>query len=88
MAFTGPSAAVTAVLPPAPSGMAPPPASYGAAPSPYGAGTIYGASGVALPARLDLLPGSAPLPAPNLPVDPLLLRGAFDASVYGAPGYR
>nr|XP_020146943.1 SH3 domain-containing protein C23A1.17-like [Aegilops tauschii subsp. strangulata] len=29
----------------------------------------------------------APPPVPTLPVDPLLLRGAFDALVYGAPGY-
>ena len=78
----------SSALPPlAPSGAVPPSAPYGVAPLPYAAAAIYGESGVALPARPDLSPGSAPLLAPTLLVDPLLLRGTFNAFMYGALGY-
>ena len=44
--------------------------------------------GAAPPPALSGQSVVAPPPAPTLPVDPLLLRGAFDAPVYGAPAYR
>nr|XP_020164560.1 actin cytoskeleton-regulatory complex protein PAN1-like [Aegilops tauschii subsp. strangulata] len=94
MASTGPSAAASAVpltasfgaAPPPPLALSgqsryrpacaalPPPASYGATPSPP---ALSGQSAV------------APPPTPPLPVDPLLLRRAFDAPapMYGNPTY-
>nr|XP_020192839.1 vegetative cell wall protein gp1-like [Aegilops tauschii subsp. strangulata] len=85
MASIGPSIAASAIPLTAPSSAAPPPASYGAAPPPP---TLSGQSVI------------TPPPAPPLPVDPLLLRGVFDAPapaygtptyvvppVYGSPGY-
>nr|XP_020195870.1 arabinogalactan protein 1-like [Aegilops tauschii subsp. strangulata] len=84
MASTGPSAAASAIPPPAPCGAAPP-----ARPDlPRGSAPLPSLAYVAAPP--PTLSGQsivAPLPAPTLPVNPLLSRGAFDAPVYGAPGY-
>nr|XP_040254894.1 vegetative cell wall protein gp1-like [Aegilops tauschii subsp. strangulata] len=93
------SALPTAAAQPSPSDQRwrpsahPPPAPYGVAPParpdlPHGSAPLPSLAYIAAPP--PALSGQfvvAPPPAPTLPVDPLLLRGAFDAPVYGAPAY-
>nr|XP_020164045.1 vegetative cell wall protein gp1-like [Aegilops tauschii subsp. strangulata] len=98
MASTGPSAAASVVPLTAPSGAAPPPVSYDAAPLRWRSPATPATGPLARLRRRRPTMGprhrrrssASPSPlAPPLPVDPLLLCGAFDAPVptYGNPTY-